>query len=129
MNLRRMQFDFQDNVKFNEYDMSVNEMVFDYGIVPNSVNISEVNKYVFGEDVDGQGLRVCGARKLAAISCDPCMDENKCNRLIVLDISVEDEDEEDDEDEGEQDEDQEEQIVDEEDDNEDSDFRNIVDID
>lgn len=137
--------DFQDNViMFNEYEMGINEQIFsNYDIIPCNININDINKYLFSSDVDGQELSISGSRKLAAITCDPCMDNSKCNRLIVLDINVDDdEDEEEDEDEETEDElnengknngnDKEE--MDDIDEsyssgNEDSDLRKIVDID
>jgi len=107
VNLKKLDFEFQSNVKFNVYDEAINEMVFDYGIIANKLSIGELNMFVFSDDIDGQELRVSGSRKLAAIACDPCMADNKCNRLVVLDINVHEDEEEDDDDEEDEDEDDE----------------------
>ena len=127
------EFDFQDNVKFTDYEMAINELIFDYSIIPSSININDLNKYLFGKDIDGQELSVCGSRKLAAIACDPSRENDKCNRLIVLDINVDDDEEDEDEDESETAENEVTEIQNESDSyssgNEDSDLRKIVDID
>ena len=97
INLKKFEeeFDFRDNVTFSDYEMAINELVFDFSIIPCSININDLNKYLFGKDIDGQELSVCGARKLAAIACDPSRENGKCNRLIVLDINVDDDDDDD----------------------------------
>ena len=77
--------------------MAINELMFDFSMISCPVNINDLDKYLFGSDIDGQELSVCGTRKLAAIACDPSRENGKCNRLIVLDINVDEDDEEEEE--------------------------------
>merc|ERR1711971_185100 len=127
IDFEKSELDFQDNLRLNDYEMGLNELAFDFGMIANQISINETKKYLFSSDVDAQSLSVCGKRKLAAISCDPSA-ENKCNRLIVLDINCDEQETDDEDDETESDDsnnDKQEMSTS----NEDSYLKNIVDID
>eukprot|EP01084_Bolivina_argentea_P131242 231676_1 len=126
MNLNQFEFDFFDN-KFIDYDQSINEMVFDFGIIATEINISNLNKYLFLNDVNGNMLSINGSRKLAAITCQTNTN-NKYNRLIVLDINVDNNDNDNDDDDDDDDDTEKEQGSYSYE-NEDSDITNLVDID
>ena len=132
IDLKETELDFQANLRFDDYEMGLNELTFNFGIIPNEISINDTKKYLFSADVDAQTLSVCGKRKLAAVSCDPSAD-NECNRLIVLDINCDGQESEDEDEEIETESDDpnndKQEMSTSDDDNEDSDLKNIVDID